>query len=165
MHRVPAFAIVFSFCLFFSCSTTKNTSPVASKPEEEKILFIAYEVLRDSLTGKISTSILYQRTVEGAIKPGSVENAPTNEGNWIIKVGNTKDLALETLVIENPLHQKREYVSSNGALQMQELWLPRAELAIRMNYSKAMSNIEIAEITNNKNNRIIFSHAIEPNDQ
>jgi hypothetical protein len=28
-----------------------------------------------------------------------------------------------------------------------------------------MSNIEIAEITNNKNNRIIFSHAIEPNDQ
>jgi hypothetical protein len=165
MHRVTAFAIVFSFCLFLSCSTTKKVSPLTSKPEEEKILFIAYEVLRDSLTGKISTNILYQRTVEGSIKPGSVENAPANEGNWTIRASNTKDLALETLVIENPLYQKREYVSSNGVLQMKELWLPRAELAIRMNYSKGMSNIEIAEITNNKNNRIIFSHAIEPNDQ
>jgi hypothetical protein len=165
MRRVTAFTILLLFCLQFSCSTTKNVSPVASKPEEEKILFIAYEVLRDSITGKISTNILYQRTVQGSIKPGSVENASANEGNWTITASNTKDLAMETLVIENPLHQKQEYVTSNGALQMKELWLPRAELAIRMNYIRGMSTIEIAEITNNKNNRIIFSHAIEPNDQ
>lgn len=165
MYRVPVFAIVISFCLFLSCSTTKKVNPVASKPEEEKILFIAYEVLRDSLTGQISTNILYQRTVEGSIKPGSVENAPAHEGNWTIKVSNSNNLALETLVIQNPLHEQREYVGTNGALQMKELWLPRAEFAIRMNYSFGMSKIEIAEITHNKNNRIIFSHAIEPNDQ
>ena len=165
MPRVPVFAILLLFYLLLSCSTTKQVSPVAGKPEEEKILFIAYEVLRDSITGKISTNILYQRVVGGSIKPGSVENAPVNEGNWTIRVSNTKDFALENLVVENPLHQKQEYVNSNGALQMKELWLPRAELAIRMNYIKEMSTIEIAEITSNKNNRIIFSHAIDPNDQ
>src|SRR5687767_3274421 len=159
MPRVPVLAILLLFYLLLSCSTTKQISPVATRPEEEKILFIAYEVLRDSITGKISTNILYQRTVDGSIKPGSLENAPASEGNWTIRVSNTKDLALESLVVENPLHQKQEYVNSNGALQMKELWLPRAELAIRMNYIKGMSTIEIAEITNNKNNRIIFSHA------
>jgi hypothetical protein len=139
------------------------SSPKA-KVDEEKILFIAYEITRDSISGKIAANILYQRTADGSIKPGSTENAPFNAGNWTITAGNQKE-PLETLIVENPLHQKLEYVGSDGALQMKEVWLPRAELAIRMNYTKAMRTIDIAEISNDKNNRIIFSHAIEPNDQ
>jgi hypothetical protein len=135
-----------------------------AKADEEKILFIAYEITRDSISGKIAANIIYQRTTDGSIKPGSTENAPYNAGNWTITAGNQKE-PLATLIVENPLHQKLEYIGSDGALQMKEVWLPRAELAIRMNYTKAMRTIDIAEISNDKNNRIIFSHAIEPNDQ
>lgn len=165
MCCVTAFTISLFFSLLLSCSTTKNINSKTSKADEEKILFIAYEVLRDSLSGNIKANILYQRVVEGSIKPGSVENAPATAGNWAIKASNVKGIALETLVAENPLHQKLEYVGNDGALQMKEVWSPRAELSIRMNYVKGMSAIEIAEISNNRNNRIIFSHAIELNDQ
>src|SRR5689334_521789 len=166
MRREPAVAILILFSFFLSCSTKYSQSPTSktSRLEEEKILFIAYEITRDSISGKIAANILYQRTADGSIKPGSNENAPFNAGNWTITAGNQKE-ALETLVVENPLHQKLEYVASDGALQIKDVWLPRAELAIRMNYSKAMRTINIAEIGNDKNNRTIFSHAIEPNDQ
>jgi hypothetical protein len=165
MRRVPVVVIVFLSGLLLSCSSkvVRMSSPTA-KADEEKILFIAYEITRDSISGKITANILYQRTADGSIKPGSAENAPFNTGNWTITAGNQKE-PLETLIVENPLHQKLEYVGSDGALQMKEVWLPRAELAIRMNYKKAMRTIDIAEISNDKNNRIIFSHAIEPNDQ
>jgi hypothetical protein len=165
MRRVPVAVILFLSGLLLSCSSkvVRISSP-KPKADEEKILFIAYEITRDSISGKIAANILYQRTADGSIKPGSAENAPFNAGNWTITAGNQKE-PLETLIIENPLHQKLEYVGSDGALQMKEVWLPRAELAIRMNYTKAMRTIDIAEISNDKNNRIIFSHAIEPNDQ
>lgn len=166
MRREPVVAILILFSLLLSCSTKYSKLPGSqtSKTEEEKILFIAYEITRDSISGKIAANILYQRTADGSIKPGSTENAPLNGGNWIITAGNLKE-PLETLVVENPLHQKLEYVGSDGALQIKEVWLPRAELAIRMKYTKAMRTIDIAEISNDKNNRIIFSHSIEPNDQ
>lgn len=165
MRREPVVVILFLFSLLLSCSSkvVRMSTPKA-KVDEEKILFIAYEITRDSISGKISANILYQRTVDGSIKPGSAENAPLNAGNWTITAGNQKE-PIETLIVENPLHQKLEYVGSNGALQMKDVWLPRAELAIRMNYSKAMRTIEVAEISSDKNNRIIFSHAIEPTDQ
>ena len=166
MRREPVVAILILFSFFLSCSTKYSKLPNSStsKTEEEKILFIAYEITRDSSSGKIAASILYQRIADGSIKPGSTEIAPNNTGNWIITAGNQKE-SLQTLIVENPLHQKLEYVGSDGALQIKEVWLPRAELAIRLNYSRAMRTIEIAEINNDKNNRIIFSHAIEPIDQ
>ena len=166
MRREPVAALLILFSFFLSCSTKYSKLPVSktSKAEEEKILFIAYEITRDSVSGKIAASILYQRTADGSIKPGSLENAPFNAGNWAITVGNPKE-PLQTLIVENPLHQKLEYVGSDGALQIKEVWLSRAELAIRMNYSKAMRTIDITEISSDKNNRIIFSHAIEPTDQ
>jgi hypothetical protein len=166
MRREPAVAILILSILLFSCSNKYSKLPTSksSKTEEDKILFIAYEITRDSVSGKITANILYQRTADGSIKPGSIENAPFNAGNWTITAGNLKE-PLETLIVENPLHQQLEYVGSNGALQIKEVWLPRAELAIRMNYTKAMRTIDIAEIGNDKNNRIIFSHAIEPIDQ
>lgn len=166
MRREPAVVILFLLSLLLSCSTKYSKLPASksSKAEEEKILFLAYEITRDSLSGKIAANILYQRIAEGSIKPGSTENAPFNTGNWTITAGNQKE-PIETLVVENPLHQKLEYVGSDGTLQIKDVWLPRAELAIRMNYTRAMRTIDIAEISNDKNIRIIFSHAIEPNDQ
>jgi len=166
MRREPVVAILILFSLLLSCSTKYPKSPTSktSKAEEEKILFIAYEITRDSISGKIAAKILYQRTAVGSIKPGSIESAPLNGGNWAITAGNQKE-PLETIIVENPLHRKLEYVGNDGALQTKEVWLPRAELAIRMNYSRAMKTIDIAEISNDKNNRIIFSHAIEPIDQ
>ena len=167
MRREPVVVILILFSLLLSCSTKYSKLPPSktSKTEEEKILFIAYEITRDSISGKIAANILYQRTVEGSIKPGSTEIAPLNTGNWIISAGSPEG-PLETLIVENPLHQKLEYVGNNGALQTKDVWLPRAELAIRMNYKKAMRTIDITEISSDKNNRTaIFSHAIEPNDQ
>src|SRR5262245_49901328 len=106
MLREPAVAIFILFSLLLSCSTKYSQSPTfkSSKIEEEKILFIAYELTRDSISGKIAANILYQRTADGSIKPGSTENAPSNAGNWTITAGNQRE-PLETLIIENPLHQ------------------------------------------------------------
>lgn len=165
MRREPVVVLLFLFSLLLSCSSkvVKMSTPKA-QVDEEKILFIAYEITRDSLSGKITANILYQRTADGNIKPGSMENAPPVAGNWTITAGNQKE-PIETLIVENPLHQRLEYVGSDGALQMKDVWLSRAELAFRINYSSAMTTINIAEISNDKNNHIIFSHTIELNNQ
>jgi len=69
MRREPVVAILILFSLLLSCSTKYPKSPTSktSKAEEEKILFIAYEITRDSISGKIAAKILYQRTAVGSI--------------------------------------------------------------------------------------------------
>ena len=89
MRREPVVVILFLFSLLLSCSSkVVRMSTPKTKVDEEKILFIAYEIIRDSISGKIAANILYQRTADGSIKPGSTENAPFNAGNWTITAGN-----------------------------------------------------------------------------
>jgi hypothetical protein len=157
-------SLLFLICLLsFAC--THKSAPIASEPNPEKILFLAYEVTRDSASGKITTKIIYQKTVNGTVKPGSIENAANIAGNWKINVSDIKDFMVESLVIENPLHKKVEYVGEDGKLQRKDIWLNRGEIAVRLNYQKRMTLVSIDEIGDAKSNRVIFSHAIKPTDQ
>jgi hypothetical protein len=131
----------------------------------ENILFLAYEVTRDSVSGKISTRILYQKKVAGLVKPNSMENTAAEPGNWRIMLTDKKDKPVESVLIENPLHKRLEYIGADGKLAMKEIWLKRAEVAIRLNYKKNMTKAVVQEIRQDKKNYTIFKHSLLPTEK
>lgn len=148
-----------------SCHSRTVTFSLPGNTEGQatnKILFLAYEVTRDSLSGRISTRILYQRLAEGTVKPGSLPAAEAINGNWQIDITGIKDNLLESIILENPLHKHMEYVAADGGLGTRQVWLSRDEVVIRTNYKKGMHTVELREITDDKKNRIIFTHSITP---
>ncbi|HEV7779758.1 MAG TPA: hypothetical protein VGO58_00750 [Chitinophagaceae bacterium] len=146
-----------------SCHSKIN--PADSGIAPEKILFVAYEVTRDSVSQKVATKILYQKTTDGQIKPGSIENAGNEAGNWQISLLDKKNNLVDRITVENPLHKKLEYVLADGTMGIKEVWLSRAELAFRFNYKKEMTKVLITEIDPDKNNHTIFNHSILLADQ
>ncbi|MEO5564458.1 MAG: hypothetical protein ABIR18_13510 [Chitinophagaceae bacterium] len=139
---------------------TIATGNPANETNPGKILFLAYEVTRDSVSGKISTKILYQKTTNGSVKEGSIENATDDTGNWQVAITNNKNVAIQSVTLENPLHKKLEYVGADGKLGMKDVWLKRAEVTVRMNYKKEMEKVSLLEIGTDKKNQTIFTHSI-----
>jgi len=159
------FIIIFAVTALTSCHhkiAPVGTTTVASA---ERILFLAYEVTRDSVSGKISAKILYQKKATGIVKPNSIERAANELGNWRVIVTDRKDKPVESLLIENPFHRKLEYVGTDGKLSIKEVWLSRAEIAVRLNYKINMTKVVLQEIRQHKKNYTIFKHNLVPADQ
>jgi hypothetical protein len=158
------FLILLTCSIYFTLNSCHpKTIPAGNENNQQevlsgKILFLAYEVIKDSVSGNISTKILYQKLAEGFVKPGTILQAEPTPGNWQVIIAGSRDS--ETIFIENPLHKHMEYVGADGALGTREVWLSRAEIVVRTNYKKSMARVELQEIGTNKKNRTIFTHSI-----
>jgi hypothetical protein len=143
-----------------SCQHKIGSVGTTTVPSQDSILFLAYEVKKDSVSGKISLDILFQKKTAGLVKPNSMDNASSEPGNWRITAKDKKDKSVQTLLLENPLHKKLEYVDANGNMAIKDVWLNRTELTVRMNYKMNMHKIVIQEMVPDNKNTSIFSHSI-----
>jgi hypothetical protein len=142
--------------LVVACKSGK----IPDSPETDKILFLAYEVKKDSADSLHRFSITNQIISEGSFhyeKPDR-QYVP---GDFIVTFLDKKDREIFREVLPDPLKVEAEAVADDGRLIHVTRLVERGELLLRVPYTKRMEKISILLYGNE--NKILFHHPIIAN--
>lgn len=98
--------------------------------------------------------IIQQQLVSGELK--GVADPESKPGNWQISLLDKKGKRIDSLIIEDPHIQDMEYVNDKGEFALRKIQYIRTEVPFRFNYSSAIKEIEITEITGDLKNKPLF---------
>lgn len=119
-----------------SCSVSKNTADLSdsgSKPEDTpRILFLNYEITRDSVNSTYTARLINMMRADGSLKENRTPLYKPVTGDLEIQVLNANQQVLTTLYIANPLDKSVEFVNDAGELQQKMISLETAQFSVRM---------------------------------
>lgn len=122
--------------ILISCSVSKNTggsSANESNPEDSpKILFLNYEITRDSINSTYSAQLINTVAAKGSIKKDRTPPINPETGDLELQVLNAKQQILTILYIANPLDKSVEFVNDAGELQQKMISLETAQFSVRL---------------------------------
>jgi hypothetical protein len=138
-----------------SCNAPKNTynsdSQVSMAEETSKIMFLDYQLTRDS-----TKSTYEARLINMIIREGKIKDDPNNSGQ-----AEKDDLELlvldrnlQTLThryIPNPLDKSVEYVNDAGQFERKMIHLDSAQFSIRLQIDPGANSILLNRYTGNNN--------------
>ncbi len=153
--RVIALLCLILISILISCNPPKNTyssDPQGSKVEEtSKIMFLDYQLTRDS-----TKSTYEARLINMIIREGKIKDDPNNSGQ-----AEKDDLELMVLdrnlqtlthrYIPNPLDKSVEYVNDAGQFERKMIHLDSAQFSIRLQIDPGASSILLNRYTGNNN--------------
>lgn len=132
-----------------SSSNKEKTATV-----EPRLLYISIESIIDSVTGNPNMKIIQQQIVDGSL---NVDADPTSTpGNWQISLLDKKGKRIDSLIMEDPHIQVVELMNDKGEFYTRKIQYIRTEVPFRFNYSSAVKEIEIIELTEDLKNKPLF---------
>ncbi|MEJ8843927.1 hypothetical protein WG954_16160 [Lacibacter sp. H375] len=122
--------------------------------DNPQLLYLTIESTIDSVTGNPNMKIIQQQLVNGELK-GDAD--PTSKpGDWQISLLDRKGKRIDSLIVEDPHIRDMEYVNDKGEFAIRKIQYIRTEVPFRFNYSSAVKEIEVIEITGDLNNKPLF---------
>ena len=122
--------------LMIACNTPRHaTSPANSEvmPEDSPtILFLNYEIARDTENSAYSARLINKVAVNGTIKPDLAQAKLAEAGDLELQVLDKNETLLHILYIPDPLEKVVEFVNDRGELQKNEISLDIAEFSVRI---------------------------------
>lgn len=131
-----------------------------SSGNQQQLLFITLEALKDTVTGSIEIKIVQQQLAKGSLNEGTVTNTPLQAGNWKISLLNKKDQTVSYLVIPNPMIRELEYADEDGRFKRKTVLLSRAEIPLRFNYNTSIKKIKAEELISNQSVKTLYRSAL-----
>lgn len=99
--------------------------------DSQRILFLNYEITRDTVNSTFTARLINKVTVAGKIKSEKVPIAQAETGDLELQVLGKNQQILKTLYISNPLDKVVEFVNDRGELQKNVISLNTAEFSVR----------------------------------
>ena len=119
-----------------SCSVSKNTgdpTSSVSKPDDSpRILFLNYEITRDSVNSIYTATLINTVQADGSLKKDRTPPIKPVTGDLELQVLNANQQVLTTLYIANPLDKSVEFVNDAGELQQKMVSLETAQFSVRL---------------------------------
>ena len=152
-------------CLLMSCSVSKNTSSPSSDESEAddspRILFLNYEITRDSLNSTYTAQLINTVVANGSLKYDRTPPIQPEKGDLELQVLDTKQQIMTTLYISNPLDKSVEFVNDTGELQHKIISLETAQFSIRLQVEPGTSSTILKRITGlNSESTILLKSSI-----
>ena len=151
--------------ILISCSVSKNTgSPDsnASNPEDSpRILFLNYEITRDSVNSTYTAQLINTVVAKGSLKiDRTIPNQPMT-GDLELQVLDAAQQIITTIYISNPLDKSVEFVNDTGELQHKMISLNTAQFSVRLQVEPGASSAILKRITVlNSENTILLKTSI-----
>ncbi len=135
------------FCIgsiLISCRATKNASSPTSDDTHEKtsprILFLNYEISRDTTNSVITARLINIIEADGTMKNNKILAFQAEVGDLELQVLDKNQQVLNTLYISNPLDKVVEFVNDRGELQKNMISLGTAEFSVRFQLEAGTSS-------------------------
>jgi hypothetical protein len=137
--------------ILISCSVSKNTSsPSAneSSPDDSpRILFLNYEITRDSVNSTLSAHLINTVLAKGSLKNDRTPPIQPVTGDLELQVLDKDQHILTTLYISNPLDKSVEFVNDTGELQQKMISLETVQFSVRLQADPGASSTILKRIT------------------
>jgi len=137
--------------LLASCNAPRNihgSDPEASKDAQvPNILFLNYQLTRDSAENAIYAELLSMIVREGKFKPSVNQAFQPEIDDLELQVLDLNQQILSTRHIPNPLDKSVEYVNENGRLEKQMIHLDSVQFSVRLQIEPRASSILLKRIS------------------
>ncbi len=141
-------AIVALLCLIMisiliSCNPPRNTysSDQVETRSTPKILFLNYQISRDSTSETFDAQLISMMIVEGSIKEDQSPNTQAEKGDLELLVLDSNQQIMTHHHIPNPLDKSVEYVNNTGQFERQMIHLDSTQFSIRLQVESSASSI------------------------
>lgn len=135
-----------------SCKSTKKIQATQPKTQAQNteqtdsILFLTFNIYKDSLSGQTSVTLI--NSIKNAGKLKSTENAEIF-GNHLSLYLFNNDKIYDSVLVTHPLYKQIEYPGDNGQLSSKDISLDKAEFFIRIQ-SHNYKTVKIYEYLNGR---------------
>jgi len=122
--------------ILISCSVPKNTGSRSSNegnPEDSpKILFLNFEITRDSVNSTYTAQLINTVVANGSLKYDRTPPIQPEKDDLELQVLDSKQQIMTTIYISNPLDKSVEFVNDAGELQQKMISLETAQFSVRL---------------------------------
>jgi hypothetical protein len=143
--RVIALLCLILISILISCNPPKNTyssDPQGSKVEEtSRILFLDYQLTRDSATNTYEAQLISMIIRKGTIKDAQHNTSLAGKDDLEILVLDRNQQIMTHHHIPNPLDKSVEYVNNAGQFERQMIHLDSTQFNIRLQVESGASSI------------------------
>ena len=147
-------------CFLVSCNVAKNTSSTSSNESTEedspRILFLNYEISRDSIESVYTARLINKVLAKGSLKNERTPPIQVVAGDLELQVLDMEQHVMTTLYISNPLDKSVEFVNDTGELQHKMISLETAQFSIRLQAEPGASTCILKRITGPNSERTIL---------
>lgn len=162
-HYKYTFFLQLLLCFFLisadnSCGIKSATSASSHKEKtktvEPRILYLSIESFIDSVTGNPNMKIIQQQLVDGTLI-GDADPTST-PGNWQISLLDKNGKRIDSLIMEDPHILDLQLMNEKGEFYTRKIQYVKTEVPIRFNYTSAVKEIEVIELTGDSKNKPLF---------
>ena len=150
---IPALLLLIMISILMSCNPAKHTyksDPVGTKATP-KILFLNYQISRDSTKTNYNAQLINMIIKEGNIKEDQQHNGQAEIDDLELLVLDRNQQTITQNLIPNPLDKSVEYVNDAGQFERKMIHLDSAQFSIRLQIDPGASSILLNRYTGNKN--------------
>lgn len=133
-----------------SCNPPKNThhsDPNKNNSEESPaILFLDYQVSRDSTKSVYNAQLINMILINGTIKDSPINTTRAEKDDLELLVLDNKQQTISQRHIPNPLDRSVEYVNDAGQFERKMIHLDSAQFSVRLQIESNASSIVLKRI-------------------
>ena len=137
-------------CLL-SCGPSRDThspDPVENNAgDASRILFLNYQISRDSSSGNFEAQLVSKLFRDGKIKDNMQGNSPSKQGDLELQILDRNQQPMTSLIIPNPLDRIVEYVNDARQLGSKMIHLDSAQFNVRVQIEPDAASILLYRIT------------------
>ncbi len=137
-----------------SCNPSKNTyssDPQGSKAREtSRILFLNYQLIRDSTNSIYDAQLISMIIRDGTIKDARHKTGQARKDDLELLVLDRNQQIINHRYIPNPLDKSVEYVNNAGQFERKMIHLDSAQFSIRLQIEPGASSILLNRFIGNE---------------
>lgn len=160
---------VLSFCLFClllgitGCARKAvfayDVAAPSARTADARLLFLGYQLQKDTLTGRITTTLVQRFIANGKTQPALPVQAPS-PGDVLICLLDAKGKLVAQVVQPNPFIKKVEGVSETGVLGYTQFAVSHTALLLRIGYEPRMKSVALFLMDTQHTKQPFFSHPL-----
>jgi len=138
-----------------SCNAPKNTYNSDSRDsvaeETSRILFLDYQITRDSISKTYDAQLVSMIIKEGTIKDDQKKISQAEMDDLELLILDSNEHTMVQRFIPNPLDRSVEYVNDAGQFERKMIHLDSTQFSIRLQVESEASSILLNRYTGNNN--------------
>ena len=155
-----ALLVLSMLSILISCSPPKNihSSDLQEGKAEEpsRILFLDYQLARDTTTNTYNAQLINMIIRDGKIKETSNNSTQAEKDDLELLVLDGNQQIMTQRIIPNPLDRSVEFVNDAGQLESKMIHLDSAQFNVRLQFEADANSILLNRFTGNANEGILL---------
>lgn len=159
-YGIPALVLVILLSILAACNPTRNASRSESQesgaPATSRILFLNYQLSRDSITNSCDAKLINMIIRDGSLKEDRPGRNQAEKDDLEVLVFDNNQQIMSYQQIPNPLDKSVEYVNDAGQLERKIIHLDSTQFSVRMQIEPEASVVHLNRYTGSKSEETIL---------